>query len=355
MKRNMRYKKLLVVLSLFMYSCSTTSNYYSFDNALEMGTEKIQNDLLAGAEVAILDFKSDNENLSAYVIEEMYDKLINFGKLSIMERSRTNTIAMEVGYQLSGEVDDSEIIAIGHQLGADYVVTGQIVFSGEAYRLRVFAIDIEKGRRVASSSLNINSNDKQINYLLATKTVNNVRGTEYNTSVTGASGKTYKIGDFGPAGGIIFYDKGVFSGGWRYLEATPAETEFTAQWGASGQDVVGTVTAIGRGKRNTQLIVERLNQLGESGRAAQLCASLNFDGFNDWFLPSSDELDLMHKNLKEKGLGNFGKDWYWSSTQDYLYYAYGRGFYNYGSQNPDANRLNAYKNRTYSVRAIRAF
>jgi rare lipoprotein A len=164
-------KRILVIVSLLVFSCSTTPNYYSFDNALEMGTEKIQKDLPAGTEVAILDFKSDNENLSAYVIEEMYDKLINFGKLSIMERSRTNTIAMETGYQFSGEVDDSEIIAIGHQLGADYVVTGQIIYSGEAYRLRIFAIDIAKGRRVASSSLNINPDDRQINYLLTTKTV----------------------------------------------------------------------------------------------------------------------------------------------------------------------------------------
>jgi formylglycine-generating enzyme required for sulfatase activity len=164
-------KKIMVVLSLLVFSCSTTPNHYSFDNALEIGTEKIQNDLPQGADVAILDFKSDNENLSAYVIEEMYDKLINFGKLSIMERSRINTIAMETGYQFSGEVDDNEIIEIGHQLGADYVVTGQIIYSGEAYRLRVFAIDIAKGRRVASSSLNINPNDRQINYLLTAKTV----------------------------------------------------------------------------------------------------------------------------------------------------------------------------------------
>jgi hypothetical protein len=41
----------------------------------------------------------------------------------------------------------------------------------------------------------------------------------------------YKIGDTGPAGGIVFYDKGFVSDGWRYLEATPAGTEFTADWG----------------------------------------------------------------------------------------------------------------------------
>ena len=158
-------KKIIVIFSLLIFSCATTSNYYSFDNALAVGAERIQGNLPEGTQVAILDFKSGNENLSSYIIEEMYDKLINFGKLTIMERSRTNTIAMEVGYQLSGEVDDNEIVKIGHQLGADFVVTGDITFSGEAYRLRVIAIDIEKGSRVSSSSLNINPKDRQVTHL----------------------------------------------------------------------------------------------------------------------------------------------------------------------------------------------
>jgi TolB-like protein len=168
-----------VLLFMVLFSCSSApksdSNYHFFDEALEISIQKIENDLLEGSDIAILDFKSDNSNLSSYIIEEMYDKLINGGKLSIMERSRTDTIKREVGYQFSGEVDDNEIINIGHQLGANYVVTGQIIFSGEAYRLRVFAIDIEKGRRVASSSLNIRSNDRQINYLLSSNTNGNAR------------------------------------------------------------------------------------------------------------------------------------------------------------------------------------
>ena len=171
--------------------------------------------------------------------------------------------------------------------------------------------------------------------------------------------KTYKIGDIGPAGGIVFYDKGSYSGGkaednaadWRYLEAAPAETEFTAEWGSYNVNINGTGPTIGSGKANTQLIVERLKTLGESKCAAQLCVKLNYKGFTDWFLPSKEELDLMHKNLKQKNLGKFGTEVsYWSSSQANSECAWYQSFangkqYNYGN----------YKYNAFLVRAIRAF
>jgi hypothetical protein len=56
----------------------------------------------------------------------------------------------------------------------------------------------------------------------------------------------------------VFYDKGGVSNGWRYLEAAPANTEFTAEWGAHGKTVGGTVTALGYGKRNTETLLNYL-------------------------------------------------------------------------------------------------
>jgi hypothetical protein len=135
--------------------------------------------------------------------------------------------------------------------------------------------------------------------------------------------QAYEVGGKGPAGGLIFYDKGRVTDGWRYLEAAPVEAEFNAEWGPSGQEIAGLSEAAGSGRNNTRLIVEYLSKNGESGKAAQLCASLNYGGYRDWFLASKDELNMMYQNLEQKGLGDFTgkKEWYdpctyWSSSQN---------------------------------------
>jgi hypothetical protein len=176
-----------------------------------------------------------------------------------------------------------------------------------------------------------------------------------NTDAENDESKAYKIGDTGPAGGVIFYDKGNYSddsaAGWRYLEMAPAEIEFSAPWGGHGVNISGTSTAIGAGKVNTDLIVEQLLSLGETECAAQLCDKLAYRGFTDWFLPSKDELDLIYKNLRQTNMVKFGtRKTYWSSSQAndecvwYQNFDSGSQF-NYGN----------YKYNLFDVRAIRAF
>ncbi|MDR1904152.1 MAG: DUF1566 domain-containing protein, partial [Treponema sp.] len=168
---------------------------------------------------------------------------------------------------------------------------------------------------------------------------------------TAPAAKEYKVGDFGPAGGWIFYDKGRVTNGWRYLEAAPSETEFTAPWGVYEKTVGGTAAGVGTGKRNTEVIANYLRGIRESGKAAQLCDSLVSDGFDDWFLPSKDELNLMYTNLKAKGKGEFGAGWYWSSSEDNN----GDAWFQMFSDGSQANTYYYDKGYTFSVRAVRAF
>ncbi|GHU23801.1 hypothetical protein FACS1894172_16930 [Spirochaetia bacterium] len=162
------------------------------------------------------------------------------------------------------------------------------------------------------------------------------------------STEQYRIEDRGPAGGFIFYDKGSYSEGWRYLEAAPNDIG-SADWGVSVTSLSGTGTAIGTGDENTNKI---LNIVGsETGRAAALCATFNINGYNNWFLPSKDELNLMYENLKKKGLGNFTDDWYWSSSED------GNHSHAWGQSFIDGCQGNYTKGECYTgyVRAVRAF
>lgn len=125
----------------------------------------------------------------------------------------------------------------------------------------------------------------------------------------------YELRDIGPAGGYIFYDKGNYSDGWRYLEAAPKSTEWNnVKWGGYGT-YLGTQSEIGIGQSNTNIIVNWLNSHSETGCAAQLCDSLTYGGYSDWFMPSYDELRQMYENLKLFGLGGFVNDYYSSSSE----------------------------------------
>jgi hypothetical protein len=125
-----------------------------------------------------------------------------------------------------------------------------------------------------------------------------------------------KIGHYGPAGGIVFYDKGTYSDGWRYIELAPKETEIHLEWG-SLTEIGGTIQDTGSGKQNSQRIIDFLNKNGETNMAAQYCTELNINGYNDWYLPSYRELREVYFNVFRKKIGNlvFGT-FYWSSTEN---------------------------------------
>jgi hypothetical protein len=159
--------------------------------------------------------------------------------------------------------------------------------------------------------------------------------------------KVYKIGDKGPAGGIIFYDKGSKTDGWRYLEAAPVSTEWTSkQWGCHNSTSVGkTSTSVGSGKKNTEAIVAHCK---EKYRAAWYCDDLNFGGASDWFLPSKDELNLIYTNLKKNDLGGFTPNDYWSSSEGSFNTAWSQYFFN-------GKQTTGLKDPTFRVRAVRMF
>ena len=82
-------------------------------------------------------------------------------------------------------------------------------------------------------------------------------------------------------------------------------------WGDDGK--FGTSTEIGTGEKNTETIASKSTSV--KNNAAQACLDYSVNGYDDWFLPSKDELNLMYTNLHLKKLGGFANGFYWSSSE----------------------------------------
>ena len=128
----------------------------------------------------------------------------------------------------------------------------------------------------------------------------------------GGSSGVYAIGDTGPAGGKVFYDKGDASDGWQYLEAAPSDQGSSVEWGCFGTTISGADgKTIGTGKQNTADI---LSDCSQSDIAARVADSYSLGGYNDWFLPSENELIELHQQKSVVG-GIDTNRYYWSSTE----------------------------------------
>ncbi len=132
----------------------------------------------------------------------------------------------------------------------------------------------------------------------------------YNAQCVCAGTTNYSVGSQGPAGGYIFYDKGSYSNGWRYLEVYP--TTVFGTWGCQGTSIPGTLATVGSGENNTALILAACTA---AGTVAKLCDNFSVNGFDDWFLPSSGEMDLIHDVLFINNIGGIPDAFHWTSTQ----------------------------------------
>ncbi|MFT7298827.1 MAG: hypothetical protein ACI9WO_001645 [Sphingobacteriales bacterium] len=170
-------------------------------------------------------------------------------------------------------------------------------------------------------------------------------GIDITNNVVSTVGCTYSIGDLVPAlGGYIFYLDG---SGCHGLVAKTQNEPSTYQWSTTDFYTSAFASGIFGGAQNTKKSIARAIVNGGTCPAATQ-ASLTVGGFNDWYLPSKDELDMMYVNLHLQGLGGFATSYYWSSTEYGSSFAWGQDF-------DDGFQLNFGKYTTAYVRAVRAF
>ena len=206
-----------------------------------------------------------------------------------------------------------------------------------------------------------------------TITATNAVGSASQTFTLTVSAVVYTVGNTGPGGGKIFYVAATpFACGptgglmCTYLEAAPSGWNTGADPGRSwaqstpvnyqGATVnnasspeTATATAIGWGYRNTRAIVLQGNTDTATSAAAladSYTVTVSSVVYDDWFLPSKDELNELY--LQRALVGGFVADDYWSSSEKTENKAWYQIFI-------DGYQTEAVKSASVYVRPIRAF
>lgn len=151
---------------------------------------------------------------------------------------------------------------------------------------------------------------------------------------------TLKIGDY-VEGGIVFYIDSI----GKYALVCDIKDLGKAEFGCEKNTVTGANgTDIGTGQKNTRALCEAkldpyleeewdyqndiwietktISPYENRAKAAILCANSSAKGYDDWFLPSKDELNEIYLNKAiidsislSYGGDNFVSDYYWSSSE----------------------------------------
>ena len=228
------------------------------------------------------------------ITELFISELVATGKVNVVDRANFDKIIKEMKFQSSDWSNSEKTAALGNAVNANMVVRGQIIKLGSKMYLTSSIIDVKTANVLSSAREQFNSLDDIFGLLtnFAKKTV---------------EGLSLKIGDIGPGGGIVFYIEGK-----KAYEVSEILGE--ANW--------------------------------ES--AKKMCKDFRGGGYDDWYLPTKDELNLVYENLRKTGIIS-GNSYHWSSSvtnnNDALYQRFSDGDWNWIGR----------KDNTRSVRAIRAF
>jgi hypothetical protein len=163
------------------------------------------------------------------------------------------------------------------------------------------------------------------------------------STLDNVSTHTFKIGD-AYGGGRVFW---VDAKGRQVLIAAAADQSGGITWGGNGVLSGALIDAVYGGRANTVLIS---TTLGTGSYAAQLCENFSTttasgEYYDDWYLPSGAELDLLCPS--SASVGGFVNAYYWSSTE-----------YNSGAASAvlagNCSRTNFVKTNSVNVRCIRS-
>ncbi len=240
----------------------------------------------------------------------------------------------------AGTITGTAIVAVGSTTALSSVVTGGVWSSSASGIATVGSTGEVTGVATGTATVSY--------------TVTNGCGSAVATRVVTVNAASLTIGT-AYAGGVVAYilqpgDPGYIAGEIRGLIAAPSD-QSSGIWWFNGSFITtgATDTVLGTGMSNTNLIVA---VQGAGSYAAKLCADLVLNGYDDWYLPSRDE--LIKLCINRVAIGGFANASYWTSNETIFVYSRSVLFLTNPAYIPSTESYGS-KVELYKVRAVRNF
>jgi len=155
-----------ILLFFVIMSVYGQSRYnISLDDAIRNSVVQIQEGLNRGSTIIVYQFQSQNERISDYILNELFNLLVNSHDFVVLDRANQSVIDAELDFQFyrsTGMISDDSLANLTSRLGASAIVTGSLDDTGNEYRFRIRVLGTETSAAIVSYAASINNNDRRI-------------------------------------------------------------------------------------------------------------------------------------------------------------------------------------------------
>lgn len=167
MKKN--FKKFFVAAAVSFCAVFAFAKDESLDEILHSAAISISEQIDGKSEsVAVIAVKSNYWALSDYIVTSLNDWLVQESDANIIARDdyTLSLIQQEADFQASGDVSDETMFNIGQALGADTLISGEILEKAGGYDLSLKATTTEQKKTIASWRGTFKAKDKDVKFLI---------------------------------------------------------------------------------------------------------------------------------------------------------------------------------------------
>jgi hypothetical protein len=125
-------------------------------NHIVTAQEEVASEIPNGTRLAILEISYHDQFIATEITELLRELVLKMRRARGFRLVETEEYTLEklkgiLDIEMSGYVDDEEAAKIGHWLGVDVVILGEISGGNDYNVLRIWAVDVETRERIAAS------------------------------------------------------------------------------------------------------------------------------------------------------------------------------------------------------------